>query len=103
MATDFLWYLPTHGDGRGLTTGAFHDARRGRRHRAPDLDDLEQVALAAERAGLVGTLIPTGTFCEDASIVAAAIAQRTSRLRPLVAFRPGFVLPAVAAQTLDTR
>ena len=99
MATDFLWYLPTHGDGRDLTTGAFHDARRGQRHRAPDLDYLKQVALAAERAGLSGTLIPTGTFCEDAWIVAAAVAQHTTRLKPLVAFRPGFVLPAVAAQT----
>jgi alkanesulfonate monooxygenase len=99
MATDFLWYLPTHGDGRDLTTGAFHDARRGSRHRAPDLDYLKQVALAAERAGLSGALIPTGTFCEDAWIVAAAVAQHASRLQPLVAFRPGFVLPAVAAQT----
>jgi len=99
MGTDFLWYLPSHGDGRDLTTGAFHDARRGHRHRAPDLDYLKQVALAAERAGLLGALIPTGTFCEDAWIVAAAIAQHTSRLKPLVAFRPGFVLPAVAAQT----
>ena len=99
MGTDFLWYLPTHGDGRELTSGAFHDSLRGSRHRAADLDYLKQVALAAERAGLSGALIPTGTYCEDAWIVAAAIAQHSSRLKPLVAFRPGFVLPAVAAQT----
>jgi alkanesulfonate monooxygenase len=55
--------------------------------------------LAAEAAGFLGTLIPTGSYCEDAWAVAAAVSQRTTRLKSLVAFRPGFVLPAVAAQT----
>jgi len=34
--------------------------------------------------------------------VAAAVSGFTSRLKSLVAFRPGFVLPAVAAQTVAT-
>ena len=38
-------------------------------------------------------------YCEDAWLVAAAVAQHTRHFKPLVAFRPGFVLPAVAAQT----
>jgi alkanesulfonate monooxygenase len=97
--SDFLWYLPTHGDGRDLTTGAFHPGQRGSAFRPPDLDYLKQVALAAEKAGFLGALIPTGTHCEDAWAVAAAVAQHATRLKPLVAFRPGFVLPAVAAQT----
>lgn len=99
MPSDFLWYLPTHGDGRDLTTGAFHPGQRGSAFRPPDLDYLKQVALAAEKAGFLGALIPTGAQCEDAWAVAASIAQHATRLGPLVAFRPGFVLPAVAAQT----
>lgn len=102
MASDYLWYLPTHGDGRDLSAGAFHHGERGNRHRAPSLDYLTQVALAAEAAGFYGTLIPTGPYCEDAWAVAAAVSTSTSRLRSLVAFRPGFVLPAVAAQTVAT-
>ena len=99
VASDFLWYLPTHGDGRHLSSGAFHQGERGLRHRAPSIDYLRQVALAAEAGGFVGALIPTGPFCEDAWAVAAAVAEHTTRLKALVAFRPGFVLPAVAAQT----
>jgi alkanesulfonate monooxygenase len=99
MSLDFLWYLPTHGDGRDLTTGAFHPGQRGSAFRPPELDYLKQVALAAENAGFLAALIPTGTHCEDAWAVAAAVSQHATRLKPLVAFRPGFVLPAVAAQT----
>lgn len=102
MASDFLWYLPTHGDGRQLSAGAFHRGRREGQLRAPSLEYLTQVALAAENAGFFGALIPTGPYCEDAWAVAAALAVSTRRLRPLVAFRPGFVLPAVAAQSVAT-
>jgi alkanesulfonate monooxygenase len=100
--SDFLWYLPSHGDGRHLSAGAFHHGERGIKHRASSLDYLTQVALAAEVAGFLGTLIPTGSYCEDAWAVAAAVARFTTRLKSLVAFRPGFVLPAVAAQTVAT-
>jgi alkanesulfonate monooxygenase len=103
MSSDFLWYLPTHGDSRDLAGSLFHqDAEtktQSSRYRRPGLEYLKQVALAAEQAGLSGALIPTGSHCEDAWLVAAAIAQHTERLKALVAFRPGFVLPAVAAQT----
>jgi alkanesulfonate monooxygenase len=102
VVSDFLWYLPTHGDGRHLAAGAFHRGERSQRHRAPSLDYLTQVALAAEAGDFYGTLIPTGPFCEDAWAVAAAVSSQTKRLKSLVAFRPGFVLPAVAAQTVAT-
>lgn len=102
MASDFLWYLPTHGDGRHLSAGAFHRGDRGNQHRPPSLEYLTQVALAAESAGFLGTLIPTGPYCEDAWAVASAVSVHTRRLKSLVAFRPGFVLPAVAAQTVAT-
>jgi alkanesulfonate monooxygenase len=104
MASDFLWYLPTHGDGRDLIGSSFHvrnaSNNRSGKFRPPDFDYLKQVALAAERANFLGVLIPTGTWCEDAWLVAAAVAQHTRKLKPLVAFRPGLVQPAIAAQTV---
>ncbi|HEX6244195.1 MAG TPA: LLM class flavin-dependent oxidoreductase [Polyangiales bacterium] len=99
MSSDFLWYLPTHGDSRDLLGGAFHTSSVNAGFRKPELEYLAHVAQAAERAGFVGALIPTGSYCEDAWLVAAAVTQHTQRLKALVAFRPGFVLPAVAAQT----
>jgi alkanesulfonate monooxygenase len=97
VGSNFFWFLPAHGDGRQLVTGSFHSG--GAVERAPDLDYLMLVARAAERAGFSGALIPTSAQCEDAWLIAAAVAQHTRRLKPLVAFRPGFSLPAVAAQT----
>jgi alkanesulfonate monooxygenase len=97
VSSDFLWYLPTHGDGRNLVAGAFHAGKAS--DRPPDFDYIKLIALAAEAAGFLGTLIPTGSYCEDAWLIAAAVAQHTRRIKPLVAFRPGFQLPAVAAQT----
>jgi alkanesulfonate monooxygenase len=99
MSSDFLWYLPTHGDGRDLLGSAHHLEAQARRQRPPTLDYLKQVALAAESAGFLGTLIPTGSRCEDAWLVASAVSQYTRTLKSLVAFRPGLVLPTVAAQT----
>ena len=43
-------------------------------------------------------LTPTGTFCEDAWLVTAALLRETSRLKFLVAFRPGVINPVLAAQ-----
>ncbi len=81
-----FWFLPTHGDGRYLGT-----AEGGR---AVDLPYLQQVALAADSLGYYGVLIPTGKSCEDAWLVAAALAPITKRLRYLVAVRPGLQPPA---------
>jgi len=97
--SDFLWYLPTHGDGRDLIGSAHHLEAPTRRQRRPTLDYLKQIALAAEHAGFPAVLIPTGVHCEDAWLNAAAVAQHAQRLKTLVAFRPGLMNPAVAAQS----
>jgi alkanesulfonate monooxygenase len=47
-------------------------------------------------------LTPTGTFCEDAWLTAAALLAETERLKFLVAFRPGLVPPTLAAQQAAT-
>lgn len=91
------WFLPTYGDSRGITAGGhgsgFHSASR-----PADLDYLSQIALAAERNGFEAVLTPTGLWCEDAWITTAALISRTSRLKFLVAIRPGQVSPTIIAQ-----
>ncbi|MEV0442945.1 LLM class flavin-dependent oxidoreductase [Streptomyces spectabilis] len=109
----FHWFLPTASDGRSLTVGtrgthgpenAAADAARvtADRFRAPTIRYLTQIAQAAEVNGFEAVLTPTGTWCEDAWLTCAALAQETERLRFLVAFRPGLVSPTLAAQQAST-
>jgi alkanesulfonate monooxygenase len=96
---EFSWFLPTRGDGADVgpaTTDRGHNAAALRRR--PTLDYLAAVAQAAEQAGFAAVLTPTGSGCEDAWVVCAALVPLTQRLQFLVAFRPGFVLPTLAAQ-----
>jgi alkanesulfonate monooxygenase len=95
------WFLPTSGDGRGVGDGS----RTGviaPGHRPPTLDYLAQIARAADDLGFDGVLTPTGTWCEDAWLVTAALIRETRRLRFIVAFRPGLVTPTLAAQMAAT-
>ncbi|HEX2314470.1 MAG TPA: LLM class flavin-dependent oxidoreductase, partial [Thermomonospora sp.] len=112
MTLRFHWFLPTMGDGRSLVGGG-HNVPRGvagpseragsaDRHRPPDIDYLAQVARAAEHLGFDAVLTPTGTWCEDAWLTTAALIRETSRLRFLVAFRPGLISPTLAAQMAAT-
>lgn len=91
---NFLWFLPTHGDGRylGTTIGA----------RPVDLGYLRQVAQAADELGYFGVLLPTGKSCEDSWLVASALAPLTERLSFLVAVRPGLLSPTLAARMTAT-
>jgi alkanesulfonate monooxygenase len=91
------WFLPTAGDSREIVGFGPTSGRR-----VPDLDYLTQVAQAAERAGFDAVLTPTGTHCEDAWISTAALIPETKTLRFLVAFRPGFLSPTLAAQQATT-
>jgi alkanesulfonate monooxygenase len=52
--------------------------------------------------GFVAALTPTGAWCEDAWLTTAMVSQHTERLKFLVAFRPGFVSPTLAAQMATT-
>lgn len=85
-----FWFLPTSGDGRYLSS------KQGQR--PPDYNYLRQIAVAADRLGYGGVLLPTGPQCEDGWTYAAAIAPFTERLRFLVALRPGVLTPAHAAR-----
>jgi len=99
MAPDLKmhWFLPTAGDSRDIVASGPDGHRR-----APSIDYLAQVARAAEQLGFDAVLTPTGTWCEDAWITTAALLRETTRLRFLVAFRPGSISPTLAAQQAAT-
>ncbi|KAB0679106.1 FMNH2-dependent alkanesulfonate monooxygenase [Aureimonas leprariae] len=87
---DFFWFLPTSGDGRYLGSD--------RGNRQPDNSYMREIAVASDRLGYDGVLLPTGQFCEDSWITAASVAPFTERLRYLVAIRPGVASPAQYAR-----
>ncbi|MEU3854380.1 LLM class flavin-dependent oxidoreductase [Streptomyces sp. NPDC029554] len=103
MSLTFHWFLPTNGDSRHVVGGGHGTpATETGRDRPPTVGYLSQIARAAEDLGFVGALTPTGAWCEDAWLTTAMVSQRTERLKFLVAFRPGFVSPTLAAQMAST-
>lgn len=72
------------------------------RSRALDRDYVEAAAEAQENGGFDRVLIPFGSISPDSLIVAAHAAAFTTRLGFLVAHRPGFTQPTVAARQLAT-
>jgi alkanesulfonate monooxygenase len=92
MTVEFGWFLPTMGDSEAI----------GPPTREPNLDYLVQVAEAAEDAGFAFALVPVGTTCHDAWLSSAIVAGRTHKLKFLVAMRPGFIAPTVAAKMSNT-
>ncbi|MFF8955126.1 LLM class flavin-dependent oxidoreductase [Streptomyces sp. NPDC014894] len=103
MSLTFHWFLPTNGDSRHVVGGGHGSpvtAAGG--DRPPSVGYLAQIARAAEDLGFTGALTPTGAWCEDAWLTTAMVSQHTERLKFLVAFRPGFVSPTLAAQMAST-
>lgn len=97
------WYLPTNGDSHEIVgSGDGSRAAAAGGFRAPTISYLSEVARAADELGFEAVLTPTGTWCEDAWITTAALTQSTTRLRFLVAFRPGLVSPTLAAHQAAT-
>ena len=97
------WFLPTNGDSRQLVGGG-HGLGTGSAGtiRPATIEYLTQVAQAAEQVGFSAALTPTGSWCEDAWLTTAMLVARTERLKFLVAFRPGFLSPTLAAQQAAT-
>lgn len=92
MTIDFGWFLPTMGDTEVI----------GPPTREATADYLTEVARAAEDAGFVFALVPVGTTCQDAWLASSVVAARTEKLKFLVAMRPGFIAPTVAAKMSNT-
>ena len=97
MSVTLHWFLPTAGDSRTVVPFG-EDGHR----RPPTIEYLAQIAHAAEDLGFTGVLTPTGTWCEDAWLVTAALLRETRRLKFLVAFRPNSISPTLAAQKAAT-
>jgi alkanesulfonate monooxygenase len=102
------WFLPTNGDSRtdlslGNAVGAAGSrVNAGGAERAPDIGYIGQIARSAEQLGFAGALTPTSSWCEDAWIMTAGLTQVTERFKFLVALRPGFTSPTLAAQMAAT-
>jgi len=106
MTLHLHWYLPTNGDSREIV-GSGDDSHlslgpSASRIRPPTIAYLGEIARTAELLGFESVLTPTGTWCEDAWITTAALSQVTSTLKFLVAFRPGFISPTLAAHQAAT-
>ncbi|KND39146.1 LLM class flavin-dependent oxidoreductase [Streptomyces acidiscabies] len=103
MTVRLHWFLPTTGDDRDVVGVTARDSLQSRTTtRPPTLDYLAQVARAAESAGFEAVLTPTGSDCEDSWLTTAALLPQTTRLKFLVAFRPGVIAPPLAAQMTAT-
>ncbi|MEI3805076.1 FMNH2-dependent alkanesulfonate monooxygenase [Agrobacterium sp. CCNWLW32] len=91
---DFLWFIPTSGDGSYLGSDDLT--------RPADPGYFREIAQAADRLGYSGVLIPTGVACEESFILAANLAAYTEKLKFLVAIRPGVASPAYYARLAST-
>ncbi|MGE6377066.1 FMNH2-dependent alkanesulfonate monooxygenase [Peribacillus muralis] len=89
-----FWFIPTGGDSRYLGT-----SKGGR---DVDFNYMKQLAQAIDSLGYQGALLPTGRSCEDAWVTASSLLSVTSRMKFLVALRPGLMLPSVAARMTST-
>jgi len=87
---ELFWFLPTGGDGPYLGSDAGH--------RPAEFGYLREIAVAADRLGFGGALLPTGNNCFDGWTLGSALAPLTERLKFLLALRPGILTPALAAR-----
>ncbi|MGV0396884.1 LLM class flavin-dependent oxidoreductase [Corynebacterium suicordis] len=100
MTTDdltFHWYLPSYGDSRNVSGGG-HGAGFHQTTREPTLDYLTQLVRAAEYNGFDSILTPIGQWCADPLVTTAALIGVTSKLKFLLAFRPGLLSSTLLAQ-----
>ena len=111
--TEFLWRLPSQGDGRHASPGSRNrggfggpqvptvatDVRPGN---FGPFDDLAQVVLAAELSGLDGVLAPYDPLGEESWIVAGGALRDTRHSSVIVEFHPSFGTPVYAAKVSAT-
>ncbi len=91
---DFLWFIPSSGDGVYLGSDDLS--------RPSDPGYFREIATTVDRLGYSGVLIPTGVACEESFILAANLAAFTEKLKFLVAVRPGIASPAYYARLAST-
>lgn len=111
--TEFVWKLPSRGDGRRARPelrgrGGFGpqaprtEATDVRPGRFGPFDDLAQIVDAAELNGFDGVLAPYDPFGEESWIVAASALRATRYAQVTVEFQPAFGTPVYAAKISAT-
>jgi alkanesulfonate monooxygenase len=91
---EFGWYLPSSGD-----TTCYGDPSRAV---PPSAVMFDRVIAAAEAAGFEYFLIPVATRCWEAWITSAMAVAKSTRIRALVAARPGYIAPVQLAKMAAT-
>jgi alkanesulfonate monooxygenase len=94
--TAFYVTLPTRGDERRATLPGFVTDLRG--GASGPSGHLDQIARAAELAGLSGVLAPFDPLGEESLVVAAGVLRRTRWLRAVAEFHPAVATPVYAAK-----
>lgn len=90
---EFISMFPTGGDSEYVGV---------RPERAPTFEYNQKIAQIAEQSGFTSMLLPTGSPCLDASVVASSLINSTKNLNFLYAARPGFISPSVFAKQFST-
>ncbi|MEJ5976239.1 LLM class flavin-dependent oxidoreductase [Novosphingobium sp. PS1R-30] len=93
MSVKFIGYIGFN------NTSEIHN---GVRERGLDTDYVNAAARAQEEGGFDRVLVPFGSNSPESQIVAAHAAAITTKLGFLVAHRPGFTQPTLAARQLAT-
>ncbi len=91
---EFGWFVPTAGDATCLVDPTTQID--------PSPAMMERVVLAAEAAGFEYLLVPVQTACWEAWITGAFLAARSTRIRMLIAARPGYIAPFLTAKMVTT-
>ncbi|WP_197384311.1 LLM class flavin-dependent oxidoreductase [Bacillus toyonensis] len=86
----FSWFCPSHGPGANGHNTIYN------------LNDILKVVKQAEQIGIESILTPADSNCYDPWILAAFIVQNTTRIKPIVALRTGFIEPVYATRMLST-
>lgn len=91
---EYGWYLPTHGDTTAITDPAAAIP--------PTPELMHRVVANAEDAGFTYLLIPVGQTCWEAFMAGAFVTANSRIIKPLIAARPGFMNPVLAAKMIAT-
>ncbi|MDQ0561156.1 alkanesulfonate monooxygenase [Rhizobium mesoamericanum] len=91
---DFLWFIPSSGDGSYLGSDDLA--------RPTDPGYFREIATTVDRLGYSGVLIPVGAACEESFVLASNLAAYSEKLKFLVAVRPGTATPAYYARLAST-
>jgi alkanesulfonate monooxygenase len=99
MTLRFHWRLLDGGEANRILANTHrHDDIKG----DPDLASRVDFCREAEEVGIDSLLVNIGFAQPDPIVLSAALAQRTSSIRFMVAVRPGLVSPTLLVQQINT-